>query len=111
MYVTPPRLHAAIAAPRRSVSTDSDIMPLSMHMEGDTLCLSGLMEGTTPQSTQPKALPTKIGRADPFPQQLDNRPDHTVAALEQVPADSKPKLAESVGVLQSTTMSGGSRLF
>ena len=47
---------------------------------------------------------TTAGRADPFPQALDGEPDHLVASLRQVAADSKPKLAEMVGVALPSSM-------
>ena len=66
-------------------------------MEGGVLCIDGLMpEASCAPAQSKKPAATR----DPFPQVLDGQPDHLVASLPQVAADSKPKLAEMAGQLQ-----------
>ena len=69
----------------------------------DVLCIEGVMpEKRTASSSVVAKRAGPARRADPFPQALDAEPDHMVASLPQVAADSKPKLAEMVGVLPPT---------
>ena len=51
-----------------------------------------------PSQKQPRAS-TSSTIQEPFPQALDDPPDMLVASLPQVPDDSKPKLAETFGVV------------
>ena len=89
---------------------------LSHGVEADNvLSVDGLMPerrgGAVPAARRSVST---AGRGDPFPQALDGEPDHLVASLRQVAADSKPKLAEMVGVaLPSPMLSAGqgARLF
>ena len=95
-------------------------MPLSLHVAADdVLCITGAMPEprAPPQNVPiPQARRGANGqRTDPFPQALDSKPDHVVASLPVVASDSKPKLAETVGVLQlpppTLSAGNGSRLF
>ena len=80
---------AATAATRLTIGRDS----------ANVLCIDGAMpeRGGPPK---PKQRGGAAARADPFPQALDAQPDNLVASLPQVAADSKPKLAETVGVMK-----------
>ena len=79
-------------------STDA----LTMRVDAEaTLHISGLMSGSCSgaASTTTSSQPSKQRSAppDPFPQAVAD----FVAHYPQVPADSKPRLSEMVGVLQA----------
>jgi hypothetical protein len=68
---------------------------ISVLEEGSLLRIEGQCRASVRDTA-----PAQSRRAlqDPFPQALDSQPDSIFAVHPQVAADSKPHLAESVGV-------------
>ena len=75
---------------------------LSLRVEADNvMCIDGLIHERRSTAAPAPARRVATAVSDPFPQVLDTSADHLVASLPQVPADSKPKLGETFGVLTS----------
>ena len=96
----------------------SDIMSLppslTLRVEADgVLNIDGQLPKQQTSTAPAKRATTTQKKSEPYPQALDGQPDHVVVTLPQVADDSKPKLAESLGVLQlpPPMLSTGQRLF